>query len=301
MLMNGQKAARYLFYSVWAVLMTALTYVLGAVSLKTLRRKFGRAGYWAVTVALTAVLFALQFKLLAVAFFSLVLLVGVFAELEEHHQSLNVSAFFTLVINSLVGAGAFILWVYSTGPKWSQVVLGWLEQLLKPLAEMNPHIEIKYFDLMLQLPSIILIMWMGALYLAVLLESRLLSEGDALPVDAQSMRKQLGEFKLPDACVWVFIVSLLGAFGNFGHHILEAIAANTLNVCFMLFFFQGVAVVAKFFEKMRLAPFWQTLLMALIVIHLFLFVSVLGLMDYWFDFRGRIAKGKGSEEFKEGI
>lgn len=302
MLTNGQKAARYLFYSVWAVLMTALTYVLGAVSLKTLRRKFGRAGYWTVTIALSAGLFALQFKLLSVSFFSLVLLVGVFTELEEHHQSLNVSAFFTLVINALVGAGAFVLWATTTGPKWSQTVLGWIEQMLKPLTEMNPGLEIKYFDLMLQLPSIILIMWMGALYLAVLLESRLLGEDETLSTDAVNMRKQLGEFRLPDVCVWLFIASLLGAFGNFGNQVVEAIAANTLNVSFMLFFFQGVGVVSKFFEKLRLAPFWQTLLMALIVIHLFLFVSVLGLMDYWLDFRSRIAKGKGpTEEFKEEI
>ncbi len=278
--------------------MTALTYVLGAVSLKTLRSKFGRGGYWALTAALSAGLFAAHFTLLAVSFLSLVVLVGVFSELEELHLSFNVSAFFTLVINSLIGAGAFVFWMYSTGPKWSHQVLTWVETLLKPLADMNPSLEIKYFDLMLQLPSIVLILWMGAIYLAVLLENRL---GGEEPVNDLGMRKQLAEFRLPDACVWLFIASLLGSFGHLGNQVVEAISANTLNVCFMLFFFQGVAVVSKSFERMRFGAFWQVLLMAVIVIHLFLFVSVLGLMDYWFDFRARLAKGKGSEEFKEEV
>lgn len=288
MVLNGQKASRFLFYSVWAVLMTALTYVLGAVSLKTLRTKFGRGGYWALTMFLSFGLFALHYKLLAIAFFSLVLLIGVFGEFEELHLSFSVSAFFALVINSLIGAGAFVLWVYSTGPKWSQLVLSGIETLLKPLSDMNPGIEAKYFDLMLQLPSFILMSWMGALYLAVLLEDGV-------------MRKQLAELRMPDACVWLFIASLLGAFGGFTNQAVQALAGNTLNVCFLLFFFQGVAVVAKFFEKLRMGPFWQTLWMALIVIHLFLFVSVLGLSDYWFDFRSRLAKGKGSEEFNEEV
>lgn len=295
MMTKAQSAARFLFYSVWAVLMTALTYILGAVSLKVLRRKSGRLIYWGITTALSAGLYLLGFKILGLAYFSLVVLMGVFSELEELGLSLNVSAFFTLVINSLIGAGAFVFWVSLVGPKWSATVLSTVESVMKPLETYNPGLEIKYFDLMLQLPSVILLMWMAAIYLSILLESRMMKDEPA-PLEMPPMRQQLFDFKVPDAGVWIFILALLGKFGGFGNQAIEALSANALNVCFMLFFFQGIAVVARLFEKIRMGLFWQTLFMVLIVIYLFLFVSVLGLVDYWFDFRNRMAKSTSEFE-----
>ncbi len=287
--------ARYLFYGVWAVLMTALTYILGAVSLKMLRRKFGRAGYWALTMLMSGALYAAGFQILGVAFFSLVVLIGVFSELEEMGFTLMVSAFFTLVINSLLAGGSLAIWVYSTGPKWTQVVMNHLETLFKPLMEMNPQVQIKYFDMMLVLPSVVLIMWMGALYLAIQLESRLITEGPQSPDESQSMRRQLNQLRLPDGVVWIFIASLLLAFGGFGNETVQMIGTNVLNVSVVLFFFQGLAVVNRFFESVRMSVIWQSVFMVLIVIYLFLFVSVIGLADYWFDFRSRLAKR--TEEF----
>jgi hypothetical protein len=293
-----QRAARIIFYSAWAVIMTALTYILGAVSLKVSRRKFGRAVFWGFNTVLSVGMFALQLKILAIAFFSLVVLIGVFSELEEMGFGVKLASFFTLVINGLIGAGAFIFWVYLAGPKWSQLVLTYLEALFKPLTQINSQVQINYFDLMLVLPSVILALWMGAIYLAILLESRLVNdekevaamEGVATAPAVVTMRGQLRELRLPDAVIWVFIAGLLGAFGGFGIPAIEAVSANVLNVTFMLFFFQGIANVARFFENIRMSAFWQTLFMALIVIYLFLFVSLLGLTDYWFDFRSRMAK-----------
>ncbi|NJM09840.1 MAG: DUF2232 domain-containing protein [Bdellovibrionaceae bacterium] len=292
---KAQSAARFLLYSVWAVVMTALTYILGAASLKVLRRKSGRAVFWGLTTALSIGIYAVQFKILALAFFSLVVLMGVFSELEELGLSFNVSAFFTLVINSLIGAGAFILWMSITGPKWSAQLLAVVESVLKPLETYNPGVEVKYFDLMLQLPSVILIMWMAAIYLSILLESRVVKE-ESVSSKNPTMRQQLMEFRVPDACVWIFILALLGKFGGLGGQTVEALSANALNVCFLLFFFQGIAVVGRSFEKLRMGMLWQTLFMVLIVVYLFLFVSVLGLADYWFDFRSKLSKR--SEEFE---
>lgn len=294
-----QDSLRYIFFSVWAVLMTALTYILGAPPLKVVRRKLGRAGYWALTTLLSVGLYVLHAKMLGVAFFSLVVLIGVFDEFEEMGFSFSLSALFTLLINSLLSGGAFALWVFYSGPKWSQTILTSIETVLKPVVELNPRIQINYFDLMLQLPSIAIISWMAALYVAILLESRMLGTGatatDGASV-APSMRPQLATFRLPDICIWVFIASLLGAFGGTHVQTLEALAVNALNVCVMLFFFQGIAVVAKFFESMRLNAFWQTLFMALIVIQLFLIVSVLGLVDYWIDIRARLVKRSEQKE-----
>jgi hypothetical protein len=288
----AQKISRILFYSVWAVLMTALTYILGAVGLKVLRQKLGRTGYWALTTVLSVGFFAIGAKPLALAFFSLVVLMGVFSELEELHLSFTLSAFFTLLLNALIAGGATALWVSRIGPKWTGMVQSSLEMLLKPVAQLNASIQINYTDLMVQLPSIVLILWMGAIYVAVLLEGRL-SAADRAPAAGDphpTMRQQLSQLRLPDAVVWLFILSLLGSFGGFEVRGLQAVSANVLNVSFVLFFFQGIAVVSKFFERLRMGSFWQFVFMVLIVVHLFLFVSLVGLMDYWVDFRSRLEK-----------
>lgn len=264
--------------------------------MKVLRRKSGRLLYWGLGVVLSVGMFAVQFKLLAIGYFSLVLLVGIFAELEELGLSLNVSSFFTLVINSLIWAGVCAAWISTIGSKWSSIVLTQLETFLKPLETYNPGLQLNYFDLLLQMPSVLLMTWMAALYLAILLESRMLraeQPGLELP-----MRGQLKEFRVPDAAVWMFILALLGKFGGFSNQAVEAFSANCLNVCFMLFFFQGIAVISRSFEKIRMGLLWQTLFMVLIVVYLFLFVSILGLMDYWFDFRARLAKGGSTGEFE---
>jgi hypothetical protein len=284
---EGRRALRLAFYLVWSVLMTGLTYVLGAAPLKVLRAKGGRALFWLAGTGLSCGFFAADARLMAVAFFSLVLLTGVFSEFEEMGLGFMLSGFFTLLINGLLGAGAFAFWISLTGPKWSQQILTFLETMLKPLADLNPHLQVNPYDLMLQLPSVVMLLWMGALYLAVLLENRL--AGGLEPKHA-AMRAQLGEFRLPDPVVWIFIASLLGAFGGFGGHALEAVAVNIMNVCLMLFFFQGVAVVGRLFTALRMGALWQFVFMMLIVLHLFLFVSLLGLMDYWLDFRSRLSK-----------
>ena len=271
--------------------MTALTYILGAVGLKVLRQRLGRLGYWGLVTAISTTLFALQAKPLAIAFFSLSVLMGVFSELEELHLSFSLSAFFTLLLNALIGAGAIALWVSRIGPKWTSMVQGSMESLLEPLAKINANIQINYADLMMQLPSIILIMWMGAIYVAVLLEGRLTSMEPGKPEPVRpTMREQLLKLRMPDPVVWLFILSLLGAFGGFEVRALAAVSANVMNVTFVLFFFQGIAVVARCFERLRMGSFWQFVFMVLIVVHLFLFVSLVGLMDYWLDFRARLDK-----------
>lgn len=284
-----QNVLRLSFYALWSVVMTALTFVLGAPPLRLLRVRLGRLGFWIFGAAVATALYAAGGQSVGVGYFSLILLIGIYSELEDSGLSFMVSAFFTLLINSLLGAGAFALWVSRTGPKWSQQILGFLETVLKPLVELNPKIQINYYDLMLQLPSVILLLWMAALYLATLLESRL-NGGESASRHGTETRAQLAEFRLPDPVIWVFILSLLGAFGGFVPPIVSAIAVNAMNVCLMLLFFQGIAVVAKFFASVRLGMFWQFLFMVLIVVHLFLFVSLLGLMDHWLDFRARLNK-----------
>ena len=276
---------RFAFYGIWAVVLTALTYVLGATPLKVLRERLGRPAYWLTGVSLSAAMFAApaaSVQGLGLAFLSLVVLVGTFAELEETGLSLAASVLFTLLINGLVVGGVFALWIFLFGPGWTLAVQSLLEDGFKPVAELNPNLQLNYASILGQLPSIVLILWLGALYLALLLEGRL--------GGTKTYRTQLAEFRLPDAGVWVFIAALLGAFAHVPIPGVSVVSNNVLNVCLLLFFFQGIAVVARYLGSLRLGVLPRTLLLMLVVLHLFWFVSLIGLTDYWLDFRARIAK-----------
>jgi uncharacterized protein YybS (DUF2232 family) len=71
---------------------------------------------------------------------------------------------------------------------------------------------------------------------------------------------------------------------------LEALSHNALNVLLVLYFFQGLGVVARFFQVIKLSSFWQGFWYIMIVFQLLLLVSVLGFIDFWIDFRERLVK-----------
>ena len=287
-MLKAQSLTRFFFYSVWAVLMTLTTYVLGAAPLKVLREHVGRVWFWLWSIALSAGFYGAGLKPLGIGFLSLVVLVGVFVELEELHLSFLLSAFFTLMIQVLIAGGAMALWMSRVGPRWLTDLRTAIEAVGQQLARWNPGLPSDYADLFLQvLPSAAVVLWMSALYLAVLLEGRLKPQGKLLSA-RPSMRSQLADLRMPDFVVWVFIAALFCAFSGVVQKSVEVVAINVLNVCALLFFMQGIGVVSRFFAKLRLGSFWQVAFMVLIVIHLFLVVSLLGLMDYWADFRARI-------------
>lgn len=282
------RALRLLMYGTWTVVLTATTYVLGAIPLKILRTLLGRRNFWALGLVSCAVLAGVGSYALGLALLSLTLLVGVYDEGEDAGLSGTASAFFSLAVNALLATGGFLFWMYSVGPGWQVQAIQFIDAVQKPITAQWPAAAVDAKEFLRIAPSLVLALWMAALYLAVLLESRLMRPtGAKTPPPARA--GLVREFRLPDPVIWLFIGSLLGRFGDFGSPVLQMVAYNVLNVCLVLFFFQGLAVIAKYFETIRLNPAWQVVLM-LFLVYLSLFVSLLGLMDYWLDFRARFTK-----------
>ena len=275
----------------WTIFMTAFTVVLGGLPLRALRRDFGRVGYWTSGIVTTGLLIAGDLKVFAALYLSLVVLVGLFAEWEELGMSLAASAFFSVVTTALVSAAGVALWISRTGAGWKEIILARLNEALKPAMDLAPSFQFSSNDIMLQLPSIVIVMWLGTLYLAVLLEKKAVVKSRHAQYEV-SFREELSRIHMPSFVIWAFILALLGAFGDFGKVSLQAGSVNVLNVCLMLFFFQGLAVIYRFFAVFRIGFIWQALLMIILVGQLFLLVSLLGLIDHWIDFRTRLSKGR---------
>ena len=93
------------------------------------------------------------------------------------------------------------------------------------------------------------------------------------------------DWRLPDIIVWAVIVSgiLLFLPGT----AVRLAGLNGLIICLVLYFFQGVAVLSTLFIRWRVPTPVRILIYLLTFMQLYgpLFLSVLGLVDVWANFK----------------
>lgn len=282
----------------WSLILTALTGVLGAAPLKLVRDYCGRVGYWLLGLLFVGLVFLTPWKALALCFLLILVAMGLFNDFEERGHGVLYSGSFAVLVTTLLGSGAFALWIYRTGTDWYSMLLKSVEQLLEP-ARQVASIQVEPATILAQAPSAFVILLTLAVFAGVIFENRLRLAFD-LP---KSASRHLGQFRLPDAFIWLLIVSVFFAFAKLGTipTWIPILASNVLNVLALLFFFQGLAVVTKTLHVLRVGLFWQFLFFILIVFQLFLFVSVLGLFDYWIDFRSLLTRKATEWKNKENV
>lgn len=280
----------------WAYVLTALTYFLGAGPLRAVRSQMGRGFYWALVMVLSvsSIVFGLFsaaesarfFLWVGGSFLSVATLIGLFCEFEESGWSFDLSAAFSLLVLSFLSLGVAGILFWMHGKLLVAQITALFEQSLK-----SASLEIPATQLLSQTPSVIIILWMLALYCSVLMEGRIRIAGAPRP---HVTRAEMFQFRAPEWVVWVFIASLLPAFGSMGPAWLQLAATNTLNVCIAIFFFQGIGIIHQYLISMRVSLFWQTLLVLFLIVQLFIFVSCLGLADHWLDVRTKLIKWRQS-------
>lgn len=279
----------------WGYLLTALTYFLGAGPLRAVRSQLGRAFYWGGVVVLSA--FSVGFGIfgtgdgaffmlwLGGSFFTVAVLMGLFAEFEESGLSFDLSAAFSILVLSFLSLGVGGILFSQKGPQFFGRIRGALEQSLK-----GANLEIPVDQLLAQMPSVVIILWMLAIYCGVLLEGRI-----RMGVHKPTLfRSELFQFRAPGWVVWLFIACLLPSFGEVGPKWVQDVATNILNVSVAIFFFQGLGIIHQVLIFLRVGLFWQVFLVLFLVVQLFLFVSCIGLADYWLDLRLRLIKWRQS-------
>lgn len=282
----------------WSFVLTALTVFLGAAPLKVFKDLVGRVLYWGLGLGIGAALLLTPWKTLGIIFIGLVVLMGIFSDLEERGHGVFYSAVCSTLVTALLGSGAFAMWIYRVGNVWRELLQTQVDKVLAP-AKQIAGLSLDTSSILAQLPSGILIVLMLSLFFAVLLEDRIRS----LLFLGRGVNHHLIAFRIPDSFVWMFIAALLAAFVKLPvpAPMIQTVALNFLNVLILLFFFQGLAVVVRLFDVLRLGVMWRVLFFTLIVFQLFLFVSAVGLVDYWANFRLRFHRKTKEIENKENI
>lgn len=276
-------------------LLSATTIVFGGAPLLALRRSYGRSLYWILSATVFVVSLNSDQLLLWLPFISLVFLVGVFSELEAGHVALVPAGIISVAMS--VGVAIFGFFISArvhgvsalgTVQEQAQLFVGYLQKL-------NPEIKLDVSALTAQVPSVVVMAALMSLWIGLLLERRFRDAFRTRPIKLDIVFKNFLQFSLPDFFIWAAIVSLLGAFVETGHPVVQVVSMNAMNILIVLFFFQGVAVLASFFQAFRVGTIWQGLIYIVLVGQLFILLSVIGFMDYWLEFRRRMSSNRPAQ------
>ena len=172
----------------------------------------------------------------------------------------------------LQDAVGMILQQYGASPADNQLVEETLQKLLPFLLKLLPGAAVA---------STLMACWLN------LLVAKRYCRVRQLPLPAWP---DWSQWKAPEHLVWVVISSgvlLMLPFGS-----LKVAGLNVLMVAGVIYLFQGLAVVAFYFNRWQLPQIFRAVAYGIILIQQFctLGVMLLGLFDMWFDFR-RLSRG----------
>lgn len=277
-----------------AVLFSQTAIILAPLPLTLLRRSFGRVGLLTGMLVGSGALAYLSAPLEFCLFVGSGLLSALYVEGEEQGLSYTSSIMVAVLVTLGFGALATIGAVAQYG---GDPVVYFREQIALALSQVQLPADVKVDpeSLLMQVPSAIIAAVIIAAWANSLLSMRM---GEVLGIPSKGLQRfgsrDLTSWKLPDAFVWVALGAVGGTFFQIEPTWAKWAATNCLNVAVLLYFFQGLAIVAHFFQVKRVAPIWRSLMYLLIFLQLFVFVALLGFVDLWIDLRGRMKTDKSA-------
>jgi len=261
------------------------------------RLKLGRHGGLAVAL-LSALLMLLVIGGMSIDlwfFFELLVIGLVLGEMFELDMPLEPTVLFTAGTAFLCGLAVLMVSSLVSGTGVVDLVTGYVGRNLEltlalykrmGVAPENVDLLARSLDriryvLVRLLPSLaimstLLVVWANLLLARPLLAAR------RLPIPAYG---PLNRWRAPEHLVWGLIVC--GAMVAFAGGALKLLGLNGLLVLLVVYFFQGIAIVAFFFEKKGFPRLLRVFIYSLVAVQqmLVLVVIALGLFDTWFNFR----------------
>lgn len=275
---------RYPLLIISSALLTAFPAIVGAWPMHALRREYGRVGYWFGVFLIAGLFAALQEWYVASVALSLGVMIGTYTEVEDHSGSVFYSGAIAVLASVGMLAVSGGVWQHLTK---KSIVAEYREAVVVPLvdevtkmASVGTHITVD--EVIQKTPSAVLISLIVALAIALIL-------GPGRRVQRLDYRARLLAYRVPDIAVWLAIAAVAGAYVKQSPEWLQSLSNDCLRVLMVLFFFQGLAVVAQAFRVFRVSQFGRTLGYALIILNLVV-VSFVGFVDFWLEFRSRLSR-----------
>ncbi len=278
-----------------SILLSMLTFIMGAPFILVLRKAFGPRVFWTFGLLATGAAWLLQAQPLAISMGSIWMTLGLYVEIEKKGVRWWISALLSLASGALFGATAGWQMLLSKGVNTLAELEKLVAQFTTKVQDMNPVVKLDPATLVQQTPSAIVIILILALGWGLIFERRVTSWLN-LPIEGTASQLKLLEYRLPDFCIWVAMTAFLLTMVSFGGKATAILAVNIVNVMVVLYFFQGLAVLEVLLNTMKAGAFMRVLTYIIMVGQLLPLLSVVGLADFWLDFRGRMKKLRLSED-----
>lgn len=281
--------AKFFTLSAFGLVMTLFTVILGTPFIRLLQKAYSPFLFWAVGIFGAVAFLAAKALPWAVLVGSVWILVGLYGEFEKRGLGWKNAGILSLGISNLVLMGGifYLLALYDINT-WDRYVL-FVGEIFTEALKFNPKIQIDAALLANKTPSFLVILLLLGLGNALILEKKM-AQLFGVHTNKIASELKLTEFRLPDSFIWIFLLSFLFSMIHFDLKWLGILSDNIFNVGIVLFFFQGLAVLEVFFAVVKTSPFFRVLTYFIMVGYLFVLLSVLGLIDYWVDFRWRLRR-----------
>ena len=282
---------KFITISSLSILLSMLTVVFGAPLLRVLRKAYGPWAFWLLGLCVTGAAWLLNAQPLALFMGSVWMTLGAYNEMEQKGLGWWLSG----ILSVLLGTGAAGASIYGAfkvnGINTYAEVQKLVEQFTDQVQQMNPAVKLDAAVLLQQVPSAIAIILILALGVGLIFERRVFSWLN-LPREKIASQLKLLEYRVPDFFIWVAMIAFLLTMVSFGGKAIGILAVNIVNVAIVLYFFQGLAVLEVLLSSMKAGTFTRILMYIILIGQLVLILSIVGLIDYWLDFRTRIRRMK---------
>lgn len=276
-----------------AIVVNLIFTFLGAPFLRAIRNVYGPRKFWISGIVVSIGLIAVDpgLVLIVALLISQWITIGIYQELEERGKAGLMSA------TVAIGLGTIAMLVVPTLGSWifdlhlQETLRSTAEESLKQmLGDKSPaDFGINIDFIIGLLPGLLAALQIANLAFALILDgkaARLLG----LRYENIASRMRLLDFRLPNFCIWITMVSFLMSFVGVVPEQIKIAAIDVFVVLMTAYLFQGVAIIEYWFLFLRMSAFTKMLIYLLIIGQLFFLLSLVGLIDFWADFRLRIRR-----------
>ena len=294
-LIQPASKLKLLLLTVVAAVLSVVFSFVGAPLLRVIHNVAGSRFYWVSGVIITLVTTLAGLGPIAFLILAIWTVVGVYGELEQRGKAGFSSAFFAVLCGTALSIFGPLLLFRVLGYSLTEALHDSLDSVLKQVpAAQEPTswlsgVQMNADFLISQLPGMMAILVLASLAFALILDRRV-AFITGLRFERVASHLRLLEFQMPDWTIWFAMFSFLLSFLKIGIPVVSAVALNVFNVLIAAYFFQGLAVLEASFLAFRIGFFLRMAIYVFVVGQLFFLLSVVGVIDYWADFRRRLRK-----------
>lgn len=276
-----------------AAVLSVLFSFLGAPLLRVLHNVMGSRLYWLSGLCIAGALISAGGGPLGFLVLGLWVAVGLYGEREMKGRAGVGSAIWATLAGTIVSVVGPLLLFRAMGVDLAEALRESLGNVLKQVptssepATWLSGVKIDADFLVAQMPGMMGILILTSLAFALILDRRV-AFLTGLRFERVASQMRLLEFRMPDAWIWVAMISFLLSFLKLDIPLVSAIALNVFNVLVAAYFFQGLAVLETAFNALRIGFLIRMIIYVFVVGQLFFILSLVGLIDYWADFRRRL-------------